>query len=194
MDDGLAAWCVGGSLLMLSVGCPGPAMPDVCEEDPCECAMVADVQPELLPVPEVGFEVWQDGSIEPYAWSQAAGDTVQCQRLDCLQDVVTLTFAAAAGGPRLEIEACGLAQRGTFGPLDPPSFPDCEPSQAGFVARWVDGEVWQTRPGLAPCQLLVNTRGSALTGTFECAGLRSESGREVRLSTGSFECAAEPMR
>ena len=181
-----------GWLMIALFGCSGSAPGDPCEDDPCACESIADVMPETLPEAEIAFDVWHDGSIESYAWSEAAGNTVECQRLDCLQNVVTLRFAAAGGGPVLEMDVCGAAERVIFTPLSPPSFPDCMPMQRGVEMRWRDGDAWASGPAADPCRLLITLRGSAVTGTFECAGLRSESGSEVRLATGSFECAIEP--
>jgi len=180
---------VGLAVALGGSACGGPG-PDVCDEDPCACDRFPDLPLEPVREPAVAFEVWQGGVAARHEWLAAAGDTIECKQLDCEPGRMALVFAAASGAPRLELDACSVVSSSLL-----PPFPfersradECEPDDRGFVARWIDGQVWQSAPSSPACQLNMTIRDGTITGTFECGSLRSEAGTEVRLGTGSFEC------
>jgi hypothetical protein len=178
--------------LWAAAGCGSEgAASDACEEDPCACGIEPDLALEPVREPAVAFDVRRDGVTERYEWLAAAGDTIECRRLDCEQLQLAVVFAAQGGAPRLELEACGVVDSSLLPPFPRTSTDDCEERERGFVVRWVDGEVWQSEPGSPACQLNMTRREGTITGTFECGALRSAAGTEVRLGTGSFECTVE---
>jgi hypothetical protein len=163
--------------------------PDVCAEDPCACGQWPDLPSAPVRAPAVAFEVWREGEIERYEWLASAGDGIACEVLDCEQTRMTLTFTAREGAPRLELEACGVSEGTLLRPLELASTTACGPGDYGVVMRWLDGGVWQSEPSSPACRLNATRREGTLTGTFECGRLRSPVGTEVRLGTGTFECA-----